>query len=161
MPQAQQFETQKLQNQVQGFKPGGGGGGGYFHIWVRILNDVQLAIFRPWALLLHLVRPQLLRNHFFWCRRKEYKQGFQETYTLYTFTHFCTSHRPPNAKKWQKVMFLHFFIFSEPSLYIFKLHYWYYLTIVSMWYVLGLYHKKIGGLSANIWSQGTVKVKKS
>ena len=85
------------------------------HIWVRILNDVQLAIFRPWALLLHLVRPQLLRNHFFWCRRKEYKQGFQETYTLYTFTHFCTSHGPPNAKKWQKVMFLHFFIFSEPS----------------------------------------------
>ena len=60
-------------------------------------------------------RPQLLRNHFFWCRRKEYKQGFQETYTLYTFTHFCTSHGPPNAKKWQKVMFLHFFIFSEPS----------------------------------------------
>ena len=30
-----------------------------------------------------------------------------------------------------------------------------------MWYVLGLYHKKIGGLRANIWSQGTVKVKKS
>ena len=84
-------------------------------IWVRILNDVQLAIFRPWALLLHLVRPQLLRNHFFWCRRKEYNQGFQETYTLYTFTHFCTSHGPPNAKKWQKVMFLHFFIFLEPS----------------------------------------------
>ena len=28
-----------------------------------------------------------------------------------------------------------------------------------MWYVLGLYHKKIGGLRANIWSQGTVKVK--
>ena len=81
------------------------------HIWVRILNDVQLAIFRPWALLLHLVRPQLLRNHFFWCRRKEYNQGFQETYTLYTFTRFCTSHGPPNAKKWQKVMFLHFFIF--------------------------------------------------
>ena len=83
--------------------------------WVRILNDVQLAIFRPWALLLHLVRPQLLRNHLFWCRRKEYNQGFQETYTLYTFTRFCTSHRPPNAKKWQKVMFLHFFIFLEPS----------------------------------------------
>ena len=40
-----------------------------FCIWVRILNDVQLAIFRPWALLLHLVRPQLLRNHFFWCLR--------------------------------------------------------------------------------------------
>ena len=87
----------------------------YMCMWVRILNDVQLAIFRPWALLLHLVRPQLLRNHFFWCRRKEYKQGFQETYTLYTFTHLCTSHGPPNAKKWQKVMFLHFFIFSEPS----------------------------------------------
>ena len=85
------------------------------NIWVRILNDVQLAIFRPWALLLHLVRPQLLRNHFFWCRRKEYNQGFQETYTLYTFTRFCTSHGPPNAKKWQKVMFLHFFIFLEPS----------------------------------------------
>ena len=84
-------------------------------IWVRILNDVQLAIFRPWALLLHLVRPQLLRNHFFWCRRKEYNQGFQETYTLYTFTRFCTSHGPPNAKKWQKVMFLHSFIFLEPS----------------------------------------------
>ena len=84
-------------------------------IWVRILNDVQLAIFRPWALLLHLVRTQLLRNHFFWCRRKEYNQGFQETYTLYTFTRFCTSHGPPNAKKWQKVMFLHFFIFLEPS----------------------------------------------
>ena len=31
--------------------------------------------------------------------RKEYNQGFQETYTLYTFTHFCTSHGPPNAKK--------------------------------------------------------------
>ena len=85
------------------------------NIWVRILNDVQLAIFRPWALLLHLVRPQLLRNHFFWCRRKEYNQGFQETYTLYTFTRFCTSHGPPNAKKWQKVMFLHFLIFLEPS----------------------------------------------
>ena len=73
-------------------------------IWVRILNDVQLAIFRPWALLLHLVRPQLLRNHFFWCRRKEYKQGFQETYTLYTFTHFCTHHTglqmQKNDKKW-------------------------------------------------------------
>ena len=52
-------------------------------IWVRILNDVQLAIFRPWALLLHLVRPQLLRNHLFWCHRKEYNQGFQETYILY------------------------------------------------------------------------------
>ena len=25
---------------------------------------------------------------------------------------------------------------------------------------LGLYHRKIGGLRANIWSQGTVKVKK-
>ena len=32
---------------------------------------------------------------------------------------------------------------------------------MSIWYVLGLYHKKIGGLRANIWSQGTVKVKKS
>ena len=81
----------------------------------RVGEMVQLAIFRPWALLLHLVRPQLLRNHFFWCRRKEYNQGFQETYTLYTFTRFCTSHRPPNEKKWQKVMFLHFFIFLEPS----------------------------------------------
>ena len=86
-----------------------------FGIWVRILNDVQLAIFRPWALLLHLVCPQLLRNHFFSCRRKEYNQGFQETYTLYTFTRFCTSHGPPNANKWQNVMFLHFFIFLEPS----------------------------------------------
>ena len=82
---------------------------GRFPIWVRILNDVQLAIFRPWALLLHLVRPQLLRNHFFGCQRKECNQGFQETYTLYTFTRFCTSHGPPNAKKCQKVMFLHFF----------------------------------------------------
>ena len=32
---------------------------------------------------------------------------------------------------------------------------------MSIWYVLGLYHKKNGGLRANIWSQGTVKVKKS
>ena len=74
------------------------------HIWVRILNDVQFAIFRPWALLLHLVRPQLLRNHFFWCRRKEYNQGFQETYTfiyLYSFLYI--------------MMFLHFLIFLEPS----------------------------------------------
>ena len=129
-------------------------------IWVRILNVVQLAIFRPWALLLHLVRPQLLRNHFFWCRRKEYNQGFQETYTLYTFTRFCTSHGPPNANKWQKVMFLHFFMFLEPSCKCSMLHYWYYLTIVSIWYVLGLYHKKIVGLRATLWSQATVEVKK-
>ena len=46
--------------------------------------------------------------NFFECHRKECNQGFQETYTLYTFTRFCTSHRPPNAKKLQKVMFLHF-----------------------------------------------------
>ena len=32
---------------------------------------------------------------------------------------------------------------------------------MSIWHVLGLYHKKIGGPRANIWSQGTVKVEKS
>ena len=36
------------------------------------------------------------------------------------------------------------FHFFGTILYIFKLHYWYYLTIVSIWYVgLGLYHQKL------------------
>ena len=73
-------------------------------IWVRILNDVQLAIFRPWALLLHLVRPQLLRNHFCWCRRKEYNQhdqGFQETYLpLLIFVHHTGLQMQKYEKKW-------------------------------------------------------------
>ena len=57
--------------------------------------------------------PQLLRNHFFWCRRKEYKQGFQETYTLYTFTHFCTSHGPQMQKNDKKLCFYTFSFFRN------------------------------------------------
>ena len=80
-------------------------------------------------------------------------RAFRKHYTLYTFTHFCTSHGPPNAKK---MTFLHFFIFRnhpvnfQATLLILSNY------IVSIWYVLGLYHKKIGGLRANIWSQGTI-----
>ena len=72
------------------------------YIWVRILNDVQLAIFRPWALLLHLVRPQLLRNHFFWCRRKRVQTGLSgNIYFIYLYS-FLYITRASKCKKMTK-----------------------------------------------------------
>ena len=55
--------------------------------------------------------PPVTQKPFLCCRRKEYKQGFQETYTLYTFTNFCTSHGPPNAKKNDKKLCFYTFSF--------------------------------------------------
>ena len=107
-------------------------------IWVRNFERCTIGIFRPWALLLHLVRPQLLRNHFFLVSSvKSTNRAFRKHILYIPLLIFCTSHGPPNAKKWQKVMFFTLFHFSEPSCNFQA------LTIVSMWYVLGLYHKKL------------------
>ena len=80
-------------------------------------------------------------------------RAFRKHYTLYTFTRVCTSHGPPNAKKWCFTLFS--FVRNHP------VNFQATLLILSNYSVnlacLGPVSLKIGGLRANIWSQGTVK----
>ena len=73
----------------------------WFHIWVRSLNDVQLAIFRPWALWIIV---GFLHMHGFWVswyHFKENRWGFQK---MYTFVYFLSIFYQLEALESQKLV---------------------------------------------------------
>ena len=129
------------------------------HIWVRILNDVQLAISDLEHFYYTWFAPSYSETISFGVVVKSTIRAFRKHILYIPLLVFVHHTGLQINKKWQKWCFYTFsFFWNHPVNYKAP------LLILSNYSVnlvcLGPVLSKIGGLRANIWSQGAVEVKK-